>query len=72
MQVESQYFAGMNTTPQEKKQKKITLYVPEEVIEQMKQSAKKHYRSFTGEVVFGLETYLTYFWKDANTPKQAA
>jgi hypothetical protein len=56
----------------EKKQKKITIYIPEEVIDQVKQSAKRYYRSFNGEVIFGLETYLTYFWKDANTPKRAA
>jgi len=56
----------------EKKQKKITIYMPEEVIDQMKQSARRHYRSFNGEVIFGLETYLTYFWREANTPKQAA
>ena len=62
----------MTDNPQEIKLKKITLYVPEEVIANMKISAKKQHRSFNGEVVFGLETYLTYFWKDANEPKRTA
>lgn len=54
----------------DRKLKKVTYLLPEDVIEQVKKSAKKHYRSFNGEVIFGLETYLTYFWKEANSPKQ--
>ncbi len=54
----------------ERKLRKVTYLIPEDVVEQMKTAAKRHYRSFNGEVIFGLETYLTYFWKEANSPKQ--
>jgi len=56
----------------ERKLRKVTYLLPEDVVEQMKTAAKRHYRSFNGEVIFGLETYLAYFQKDAHTPKQAA
>ena len=56
----------------ERKLRKVTYLLPEDVVEQMKTAAKRHYRSFNGEVIFGLEMYLAYFQREANTPKQAA
>jgi hypothetical protein len=55
----------------ERKFRKVTYLIPEDVIEQVKTAAKRHYRSFNGEVIFGLEMYLAYFQREANTPKQA-
>jgi hypothetical protein len=37
---------------------KITLQVPQGLIAAMKAQAKKHRRSFTGEVVWALERYI--------------
>ncbi len=70
MQVYDQCFTCMTELNQEKKQKKITLYIPEDIVKAAKQSAKRHHRSFNGEAVFGIETYLTYFSLDANSPKR--
>ena len=53
----------------ERKLKKVTYLIPEDVIEQVKNAAKQHYRSFNGEVIFGLEQYLTYLQLSANQLK---
>jgi hypothetical protein len=69
---EYQHFTNMFKKKEEKapKLKKITLQAPEDVIDGLKKSSKRHYRSFNGEAIFAWETYLTHFWKDANSPKQ--
>jgi hypothetical protein len=44
---------------QESKQK-ITLLVPSPLVSQLKQVAKRHQRSFTGEVIWALQQYLQH------------
>jgi hypothetical protein len=45
-------------------------YLPEKVVEQLQKSAKQHYRSFNGELIFAVEQYLTYWREPANKPPQ--
>jgi rRNA-processing protein FCF1 len=42
---------------QERKQK-ITVMIPSTIVNQLKQIAKRHQRSFTGELIWALQQYL--------------
>ena len=44
-------------TSMENKQK-VTIFIPVEIVEQLRQEAKKHQRSFNGELVWALQEYL--------------
>jgi hypothetical protein len=46
----------MNTASDQPR--KVTLQLPQSLIAAMKTSAKRHRRSFTGEVVWALEQYV--------------
>ncbi|HYT44475.1 MAG TPA: hypothetical protein VEP90_19250 [Methylomirabilota bacterium] len=46
------------TTPD--KNIKVTVRIPETIVREIKNSARKHYRAFNGELVFALEQYLMY------------
>ncbi len=37
---------------------KVTILIPVEIVEQLKQEAKRHQRSFNGELVWALQEYL--------------
>jgi hypothetical protein len=37
---------------------KVTVRIPEKIVKQVKKSAKQHYRTFNGELIFALEQYL--------------
>jgi hypothetical protein len=37
---------------------KVTILIPVEMVEQLKQEAKRHQRSFNGELVWALQEYL--------------
>ena len=37
---------------------KVTILIPVEIVEQLKQEAKEHQRSFNGELVWALQKYL--------------
>jgi len=45
---------------------KLTVRLPLDVIEGLKYSAKAHYRSLNGEIVWGLEQYILYGKKSTN------
>ena len=37
---------------------KVTILIPVEMVSQLKEEAKKHQRSFNGELVWALQQYL--------------
>ena len=47
---------GMDTTKHQ--QRKVTIMLPQAVVEAMKAQAQAHRRSFTGEVIWALHAYL--------------
>ncbi len=42
----------------EKVKQKVTILLPVELVMHIKEQAKQHQRSFTGEVIWALQTYL--------------
>jgi hypothetical protein len=47
----------------EKKMIKTTVRIPEQMIKDLKEAGKKHYRNFNGELIAAIEFYLTD-WKN--------
>jgi hypothetical protein len=47
----------------DKKLIKTTVRIPEQIVKDLKEAGKKHYRNFNGELIFALEQYLTD-WKN--------
>jgi len=47
----------------DKKLVKTTVRIPEQIVNDLKEAGKKHYRNFNSELIVALEQYLTD-WKN--------
>ncbi len=47
----------------DKKLVKTTVRIPEQIVHDLKEAGKKHYRNFNSELIVALEQYLTD-WKN--------
>ena len=47
----------------EKTMVKTTVRIPEDLMKELKEAGKKHYRNFNSELIFAIEQYLTD-WKN--------
>jgi hypothetical protein len=62
--------AGMDTASDQPH--KVTMQLPQSLIAAMKALAKKHRRSFTGEVVWALQQYVSHQQQQQREEEQQA